>query len=162
MKPNVILLVYGEGGHHAQMNRLLQKMMKNKRCSEISFIGLCENGKTIYAIENFSLPPIRDKYSFVSTIVGLPGVFWHYFRTLKAINNNYHVCGVISTGPGISILPSIYFKLRSRCIIFIETWSRFDTQSMTGRVMYQLADRFYVQNQEQLKFYPKALYGGLL
>jgi len=46
--------------------------------------------------------------------------------------------------------------------VHVETWSRFETRSWTGRVMYRIADRFYVQNREQKRHYPHSIFGGLL
>ncbi|WP_081652368.1 PssD/Cps14F family polysaccharide biosynthesis glycosyltransferase [Cyclobacterium qasimii] len=78
------------------------------------------------------------------------------------IKKKYDVLSVISTGPGLAIPFSFLFKRGHSKIVFIETWSRFETQSYAGKVMYRLADKFYIQNKSQVKFYPKAIYSGLL
>ena len=90
MKSKVILLIYGSGGHKAQMVRLLEKINMEYKEERVDFIGITESE------------------------------------------------------------------------VFFVTWSRFETQSYAGKVMYRIADRFYIQNKSLLKFYPKAIYSGLL
>ena len=162
MKPEALVMIYGEGGHKAQMERLLSRMLKTGRCRGIEMVGLCENNHCINGLCNFSLLPIRDKHSRVLTICRIPRAIWLYVRHLSAICMRYHVKGVISTGPGIAIIPSLFFRILGARIIFIETWSRFDTRSWSGRVMSRIANRFYVQNGQQHARYPGSIYGGLL
>jgi hypothetical protein len=74
----------------------------------------------------------------------------------------YNPKGFISTGPGVALLSGLLFKIFRKKIVYIETWSRFYSKSMTGKYMYLLAGRFYVQNIELLQLYPNAIYSGLL
>jgi beta-1,4-N-acetylglucosaminyltransferase len=76
--------------------------------------------------------------------------------------SKYEIQAIVSTGPGIAIPISLYFKIKGVKIIFIETWSRFETQSLTGKWMYKIADNFYFQNQSLKKIYPNAVWSGLL
>ncbi|NOY22489.1 MAG: polysaccharide biosynthesis protein [Acidobacteria bacterium] len=162
MKPEAILLIYGEGGHKAQMVRLLSRLLETGKCSGVQWIGLCENKQEIKSLTNFSLLPVRDKHSRKSTICNIPGNLWLCCKFLAKIQRTWKVKGVISTGPAIAILPSLFFKLLGARIVFIETWCRFETRSWTGRAMYRIADRFYIQNDEQKQYYSGAIFGGLL
>ena len=45
-------------------------------------------------------------------------------------------------------------------IIYIETFANSETKSLTGRLVYPIADLFIVQWESMLKLYPKAIYGG--
>lgn len=70
---------------------------------------------------------------------------------------------VLSTGAG----PAVPFALVGRylfgCrIVFIETITRLDRPSMTGRIMYRLAHDFFYQWESLARFFPKGRYGGLL
>jgi len=163
MKKDVVLLVYGEGGHKAQMKRLYNLMLKANQSKDLLYIGVCENSNTINELyENYTLTPLRDKHNNIRTIFKLPKNILDNIKLLFSLKKKYNVVSVISTGPGISILISLFFKTLGKKIIFIETWSRFETQSMTGKVMYKIADKFYIQNKSLQKYYPKAIYGGLL
>lgn len=57
--------------------------------------------------------------------------------------------------------PMCYFgKLFGSKIIYIETFANSNTKTVTGRLIYPIADLFIVQWKEMLKLYPKAVYGG--
>ena len=67
---------------------------------------------------------------------------------------------VITTGAGIVIPICFIAKLFGARIIFIETMSRIQEPSMTGRIVYPISDLFIVQWKQLLKFYGnKAVYG---
>ncbi|WP_374475083.1 PssD/Cps14F family polysaccharide biosynthesis glycosyltransferase [Zoogloea sp.] len=162
MREKTLLLVYGEGGHRAQMRRFYAKI-ENDVCEKgLRVVGLCEKGDEIDLFKNYVSPPFRDKYSWIRTAVVTPVNLFRVFHLIFSIFLKYKVVGVVSTGPGLSILPSVFFKLLGAKVVFIETWSRFETQSLTGRVMYFIADRFYYQNKSLGRFYPSGKYGGLL
>lgn len=79
------------------------------------------------------------------------------------ISKRNNIGCVVSTGPGVSILLSMYLKFfKKTTIIYVETWSRFYSQSISGRIMYKVADHFYYQNKELSDFYPKGKYSGRL
>ena len=45
-------------------------------------------------------------------------------------------------------------------MIYIETFANIKTKSMSGKLVYPIADMFVVQWESMLKLYPKAVYGG--
>jgi len=67
---------------------------------------------------------------------------------------------ILSTGAG----PVVPFALIAKSLgvptIFIETFTRVSKPSLTGRIMYYLADRFIYQWKELETSFPKAVYGG--
>ena len=70
---------------------------------------------------------------------------------------------ILSTGAG----PAVPFAIIGRLlfgtkIIFIETITRVRSPSLSGRIMYYLAHRFYYQWESLGKYYPKGIYGGNL
>lgn len=64
----------------------------------------------------------------------------------------------ISTGALISIPILILGKLRRKKIIFIETFARVESGSISGRIAYHFADLFIVYWENLKKIYPKAIY----
>lgn len=67
---------------------------------------------------------------------------------------------IISTG-ALATFPICFFgKLMRKRVIYIESFARVDTASLTGKLMYRIADLFIVQWEELLKIFPKAVYGG--
>jgi beta-1,4-N-acetylglucosaminyltransferase len=163
VKIKAVILVYGEGGHKAQMQRLHKLMSDSTKNKGVTYIGICENSNTINQLsDNYTLRPLRDKYSNFTTIAQLPGSVLDYIKIFNDLNKKYDILSVVSTGPGISIPISIYFKILGKKIVFIETWSRFEGKSISGKIMYKIADKFYIQNKSLHKLYPNAIYGGLL
>jgi UDP-N-acetylglucosamine:LPS N-acetylglucosamine transferase len=69
---------------------------------------------------------------------------------------------LISTGSGVAIVPSVVAKLFGAEVLFFESWSRFTVPSISGRIMYRIADVFFVQNEEIKTFYKKAVFMGQL
>ena len=69
---------------------------------------------------------------------------------------------IMSTGAG----PVVPFALMAKPFhiptIFIETFTRVQKPSLTGRIMYYLADRFIYQWKPLEHFFPKGIYGGPL
>ena len=63
---------------------------------------------------------------------------------------------IISSGAAVAV-PFFYLgKLMRKKLIYIEVFDRVDKPTLTGRLVYPIADEFIVQWEEQLKVYPKA------
>ena len=69
---------------------------------------------------------------------------------------------ILSTGSGMAIATCLIGKIFNSKIIYIETGARIHAPSKTGRLLYYFSDLFIVQWRSLLKFYPKAIFGGLL
>lgn len=70
---------------------------------------------------------------------------------------------ILSTGAGPAVPFAIVgrFVFRAR-VVFIETMTRVDSPSLTGRIMYRLAHEFFYQWPQLSPYFPKGKYGGLL
>lgn len=69
---------------------------------------------------------------------------------------------VISTGAGVAIAMCYISKMFRRKVVYIEDWCIVEQPSVTGRVVYPIADLFIIQREHLKKFYPKAVFGGEL
>lgn len=69
---------------------------------------------------------------------------------------------VVTTGAAVAIPICIYAKLLGKKVIYIESMARVTSPSGTGKLLYKFADLFIVQWEELLKFYPGAVYGGVI
>ena len=152
-----ILFVYGEGGHASQV-KILAPMIKKTKYDFISMSD--DNCKYNWSDCHYITGEARSKYSRYDVLFNLGPL--KILKTLIEIKRNHRVKCIVSTGPGISIIASLFFKVFGVKVIHVETRARFTTYSLTGRVMYIMADRFYVQNKSLLKLYPKAIYAGTL
>ena len=64
---------------------------------------------------------------------------------------------IISSGAAVAV-PFFYIgKILGAKLIYIEVFDRIDKPTMTGKMVYPIADKFVVQWDEQKKVYPKAV-----
>jgi len=69
---------------------------------------------------------------------------------------------ILSTGAGPVVPFALVGKLLGVKSVFVETFARVTRPSLTGRIMYRLADRFFYQWKALGEFFPKGIYGGPL
>ncbi|GLS89026.1 hypothetical protein GCM10007916_00930 [Psychromonas marina] len=154
-----VLLCFGEGGHTAQMNRLVSKLIEP--LSDFDLVSISDvKKKPEWSARHIVTGELRGKHKH-SDILFNNGPF-KIVKSLRSAIKNNNFQAMISTGPGIAIIAALLFKVYGIKVVHVETWSRFTTKSLTGRVMYLLADRFYVQHKSLLSIYPKAIYAGVL
>lgn len=67
---------------------------------------------------------------------------------------------VIATGAHTTVPICYIAKLFGKKVIFIETFANITTKTLSGKLVYPIADLFLVQWEEMLKLYPKAKYRG--
>lgn len=67
---------------------------------------------------------------------------------------------IISTGAHTTVPICLIGKLFKKKIIYIETFANIHTKTLTGKIIYPIADLFVVQWESMLKLYPKAEYWG--
>jgi UDP-N-acetylglucosamine:LPS N-acetylglucosamine transferase len=150
-----IVYIAGQGGHLAQFERFKKLAVHGKNDILLTDI----KRKDFVGLDVIECGELRPKTGF-----NLAGAIKYAFNLLFIIYPKIIRQGdvVISFGPGIAILPAFLFKITNKKVIHIETWSRFETKSLTGRFMYKLADKFYIQNEGLLNIYPKSIYSGRL
>lgn len=69
---------------------------------------------------------------------------------------------LLSTGAGPIVPFALMGKLLGIPNVFVETLTRVHEPSLTGRIMYRLADRFFYQWPGLARFFPNGTYGGPL
>ena len=69
---------------------------------------------------------------------------------------------VVSTGASIAINFAIASKILGRRFMFIESISRSKELSLSGKIVYPLADEFYVQWDYLANKYRKAVFKGIV
>jgi len=67
---------------------------------------------------------------------------------------------VISTGADTAIPICFIAKLFRKKVVFIESFCRVASPSLSGKMMYKRADLFLVQWKQNLEFFPEAKYRG--
>ena len=131
MKNKKVLFISSTGGH---LDELLQlKPLFNKYNSYI----ITEKTKSTIDLKN--------KYSKVNYLVYgtkdhlLTYIFKFIYNIIKSL--------------------LLFIKIRPK-VIYIETIANSETKTLSGKLVYPIADTFIVQWESMLKLYPKAIYGG--
>lgn len=155
-----ILVILGEGGHTAQLLRLIDLLGDRY---EYHYIvskedNLSANRINIHGpIRRVSRPRSKDTTKLgtvLRTILSGLQSLWILLRVRPA--------AVLSAGPAIVVPVSILAKLFRVRVIFIETGSRISGLSLTGRILYRWADLFFVQWPQLAEKLPDAIYAGRL
>jgi len=89
-------------------------------------------------------------------------------KFMKSLYQNFNILKkehpevIISTGAGIAVGPCYIAKLFFRSkVVFLESFCRTNKPSLSGRLMYPIADLFFVQWKPLLERYgKKAIYRG--
>ncbi len=160
MSKAVLLAIYGDGGHRAEMTALIQALQQ--RSNHFSLVTLGDGMLSLPVLEHVQCADIRSKHRRVrNLLMTLPLMLVLAFKVWQ-LSRRYAFVGAISTGPGLAVTPMLVCRLLGIKTVFIETYSRFHSRSMTGRILSRIAQRFLVQNQSLQALYPNAEYCGRL
>ena len=150
-----VLFISSTGGH---LNELMQL---NPLFEKYDYHIVTEKDKANISLKekygkNISYLPYgtRSKpfsYFFVFLYMCLKTIYLYAkIRPKYIITTGTHTAG-----------PMCYLgKLFRSKIIYIETYANKNKKTVTGKLVYPIADLFIVQWEEMLKLYPKAVYGG--
>lgn len=148
MKKRKILIVSSCGGHLTEVRALKSLYDRYEHCYVINEqIALPDDMK---GITHFIRHSERDLLFFVNLVEAL--------RIIRAEQPGL----ILSAGAGPIVPFALWAKIFRIPTIFIEISAQVVTPSLSGRIMYRLADRFFYQWQSLEKFFPKGTFGGLL
>jgi UDP-N-acetylglucosamine:LPS N-acetylglucosamine transferase len=113
---------------------------------------------------------LNDRIPLADDMVGRTYFVTHAERNWKQVLNLVEAFTIlrrerpgvlISTGASPIVPFAIVGRLLFRTkVIFVETITRVNRPSMTARIMYRLAHRFYYQNPALANFFPRGRYLG--
>lgn len=155
-----LLIVLGSGGHTKEMLRLVDLMGPGY---EYSYL-ICADDEL--DAQKIRVPGpvfrvIRPRLLNISVLtIGLR-TLWSAGQAFVAL---WHARprAIISAGPGIAVPACVLAKCLGIKVIYIETGSRVFALSTSGKIISRFADLFFVQWEELLSLYPKAIYAGRL
>lgn len=139
------------GGHYEQL--LMLKPLIEKYDSFI----LTEKTKYSTEVKNvksyYLLQVNRKEKSFILKMM------WNAFKSVFFfIKERPDV--VITTGVLSTIPMCLIAKIFGRKLVYIESFAKINSPTETGKFLYKFADRFYVQWETMLKYYPEAVFLG--
>ena len=150
-----VLFISSTGGHLSEMMQLRRMFDK------CNYYIVTEKTKSNMNLLNEY--PGRVSYLIFGTKDHLFSYIFKYtFNILKSIYLYFrvHPDYIVTTGTHTAGPMCYLGKIFGSKIIYVETFANINTKTITGRLVYPIADLFVVQWEEMLKLYPKAVYGG--
>ena len=156
-KKTTVVFASSAGGHFAELRALapLYERYNSYYISERN--AALEAARPAYGGRLFLLA-----YGTKERFWSYPFVFsWNCLRSLQLfwrLRPDF----VISTGAHTAVPLCYIAHWRRRGVIYFETYANITDRSLSGRLVYPIADLFFVQWEELLEFYPRAIYRGWL
>lgn len=146
-----ICFIASSGGHFEQLMMLEPLMEKYESfvVTEKTNYSVCNYNRSFYYLKQVN----RHEIKFIPYMI---------LNTIKTIDIfiKEKPSVVISTGALSTIPMCMIAKFFKKKVIFIESFAKINSPTLTGRLVYKFADRFYVQWEEMKKFYPNATCKG--
>ena len=143
--------IASSGGHWEEL-MCLKKIMDNN----VSFFVTEDGGQIRDSKLNnaYTVPQInRHERNFVLHFLKL---FFQAWKMLKAEKPDF----IITTGALIAYPFCLIAKLMDIKVVYIESFARVHNASLTGKLVYPIADKFIVQWESMKELYPNAEFGG--
>lgn len=146
-----ICFIASTGGHFEQIMMLKPLMDKYKSfiVTEKTGYSVIKDNRKVYYLKQVN----RNERTFIFKMIANTISSFNIFLKEKPDV-------VISTGALASIPMCLLSKIFKKKVIFIESFAKINSPTLTGKLIYKFADRFYVQWEEMKKFYPNAIYRG--
>lgn len=151
MKKKKIGFVASSGGHWEELLCLKEIIDNNYSFFVTEKAGQIQepDTKNVYVVEQMN----RSEKSFFFNFIKL---LWRSLRILLREKPDV----IITTGALIAYPFCLFAKMMGRKVIYIESFARVYDRSLTGKLVYPLADLFLVQWESLKKLYPRAIYVG--
>ena len=117
-----------------------------------------------YVLNDKSILPddMEGKTQFICHAERNWKVFKNFFEALMILRRERPTM-ILSTGAGPVVPFAVIGKWLYGChIVFVETITRVEKPSLTGRIMYRIADDFFYQWASLAGFFPRGTHGGAL
>ncbi|MEB3336519.1 MAG: PssD/Cps14F family polysaccharide biosynthesis glycosyltransferase [Leptolyngbyaceae bacterium] len=144
-----LLLACTSGGHFSTMKDLRQFWSLHERVWVTDFKA---DTKSIQEQEKVYWLPYQAPRDLMALILNIPAVV----KLVTAEKPDL----IVSTGASIAIGFAMAAKLMRIRFVYVESISRSEDLSISGKVVYWLADDFYVQWHGLTAKYPKAIFQG--
>jgi len=171
---------HGQEGNNGRS--LLSTLKKTLQLVKMKLLLVCTNGghfSTMMGLKKFWSNYPREWVTHVRAdteqLRGEENVYWierqeardawmaiiNFFRALSILRQSRPDL-LLSTGAAIAVPFVLASKLLGIRTVFVESISRSTDLSLTGKLVNNLVDEFYVQWPECTKLYPKAQYKGIV
>ena len=139
-----VMFISSMGGHLTELMQL-KSMFK-----DYDYMLVTEKHKSTNGLK----ARYKSKIDFL-----LAGNRKHLLRYIFVLPYNV-IKSFATTGAHTCVAMCYIAKLFRKKVIFIESFANIETKTLSGRLVYPVADVFIVQWKSMLKLYPKAKYEG--
>ena len=153
MKKKRVMFISSVGGHLTQMLQLKEIF------NDYDYRLVTE--KTDVTVN------MKDKYKLSFLKYGsrkylLKYIFVSIYNIIKSfcLFIKYNPSVIVTTGTHTAVVMCYLGFLFKRKVIYIESFAKRTSPTLTGRIVYRISSVFVVQWEEMKKFYPKAVYWG--
>ncbi|MBQ1311819.1 MAG: polysaccharide biosynthesis protein [Blautia sp.] len=151
MKKVKICFAASSGGHLEQL-MMLKPLLKK-------YDGFLVTERTVYHLESgfprtYFLKQVNRREPLFPVLM-----IMNSFSSLRIILKERPDV-VICTGVLVMIPLCLLAKLFRKKLIYIESFAKVTTPTISGKFLYRFADQFYVQWESMLKVFPDAIYLG--
>lgn len=161
-----LLIILGAGGHTKQMLRLVELLgPQYDYCYVVADYDAVSEHKITHAGPVYRVVQPREKRQGktedpLTVLRKMPAAL----RQAGAIIDLASPDAILGAGPSLQIPFALLARVRRIPHVFIESASKPEQISLTGRLIYhlRLADRVYLQWEHHLRNYPRARYAGRL
>lgn len=152
MKKKLKIVFAASSGGHLEQLLMLKPLMEK-------YDSILVTEKTDYSTGKQPISTRFLKQINRKELSFLPHLFINSFRSLCIfIKERPDV--MITTGV-LAVIPlALLMKLFGKKLIYIESFAKVHSKNLTGNLLYKFADQFYVQWEDMLELYPKAIYKG--
>ena len=150
-----VLFISSTGGHLSEMMQL------KKLFSKYDYYIITEKTKSNLGLKNKHKNRVSYLvYGTKDHMITYPfKLLYNCFKSLF-LYFKIHPDYIITTGAHTAGPMCYIGKMFGSRIIYIETFANIETKTITGRMIYPIANRFIVQWDNMLKLYPDAIDGG--
>ena len=151
-KKTKVCLISSCGGHFMELMQLLP-LVKDKLYYIVTEKNVASTGAVEKHPHHYLVQQERKGISFIFKFGWNILLSFIYFIIERPTT-------IITTGAGASYPTCLFARIFKRRIIYVESFAKLDSESVTGTMVYPFADYFFVQWPEMKKVYPKGIYSG--
>jgi beta-1,4-N-acetylglucosaminyltransferase len=143
-----VLFVSSGGGHYTELKQLKTTM------NDFNSVVVTEDNVTDESADYYL------KYGTRTHLIKYLWIFlYNFFQAYKIIIKEHPRC-IVSTGAHSCVpffIIGFIFRIK---LVYIESYAKVNHPSLTYKIINRLCDTIYVQHEEMLLIYPKAVYIG--
>ncbi len=146
-----IVFAASSGGHFEQLLMLKPLMEK--------YDSILVTEKTDYGAGKLDIKTYFVNQMNRKEVLFIPKLFVNSFKALVILVKERPKV-MITTGVLAMIPMALLIKLFGGKLIYLESFAKVTSKTLSGKLLYKFADQFYVQWEEMLELYPNAIYKG--